>query len=79
MECCWSWSSPSPKFGLHMIFNNRYGNFRDEFDYTACGDHLAWGYVDQPSLAPFLMRVSRELLAVAAGGAAVPCAASSAN
>ena len=49
------------KFGLHMIFNNRYGYFRDEFDYMACGDHLAWGYVDRPSLAPFLMRVSREL------------------
>jgi hypothetical protein len=49
------------KFALHMIFNNRYGYFRDEFDYMACGRHLAWGYVDQPSLAPFLIQVSREL------------------
>ena len=24
-------------FVLHMIFNNRYGYFRDEFDYIICG------------------------------------------
>src|SRR5437762_6784747 len=35
-------------FLLHLYFNNRYGYFRDEFDYMSCGDHLAWGYVDQP-------------------------------
>ena len=50
------------KFALHMIFNSRYGYFRDEFDYMACGNHLAWGYVDQPPLAPFLIRLSREVL-----------------
>jgi 4-amino-4-deoxy-L-arabinose transferase-like glycosyltransferase len=47
---------------LHCLFNNRYNYFRDEFDYLACGDHLAWGYVDQPPLLPFLVRVSREVL-----------------
>ena len=47
------------KLVLHCIFNNRYGYFRDEFDYIACGDHLAWGYVDQPPLLPFLVRISR--------------------
>src|SRR5258707_6046914 len=49
-------------FLLHLYFNNRYGYFRDEFDYMACGDHLAWGYVDQPPLVPFLIRISRLLL-----------------
>src|SRR2546427_5749083 len=29
------------KLVLHCIFNNRYGYFRDEFDYLSCGDHLA--------------------------------------
>jgi len=29
------------KLVLHCVFNNRYGYFRDEFDYMACGDHLA--------------------------------------
>jgi hypothetical protein len=42
------------KFLLHLYFNNRYDCFRDEFDYTACGDHLAFGYVDQPPLSPVL-------------------------
>jgi hypothetical protein len=44
-------------FALHMFFNNRYDYFRDEFDYIICGRHLAWGYVDQPPLVPFLSRV----------------------
>jgi hypothetical protein len=48
-------------FALHMIFNGRYGYFRDEFDYIACGNHLAWGYVDQPPLIPFLMRIAHAL------------------
>src|SRR6266404_1423491 len=49
-------------FLLHFYFNNRYGYFRDEFDYMACGEHLAWGYVDHPPLIPFLIKMSRLLL-----------------
>lgn len=47
---------------FHCVFNNRYGYFRDEFNYLSSGDHLAWGYVDQPPLLPFLVRVSRAIL-----------------
>jgi len=47
---------------FHCYFNNRYGYFRDEFDYMACGDHLAWGYVDQPPMIPFLIHVCRAVL-----------------
>ena len=50
------------KLLMHWYFNNRYGYFRDEFDYLACASHPAWGYVDQPPLLPFLVRVSRFLL-----------------
>lgn len=50
------------KLLFHCYFNNRYGYFRDEFDYMACGDHLAWGYVDQPPLIPFLIHVCRAVL-----------------
>ena len=50
------------KLVLHCYFNNRYGYFRDEFDYMACGDRLAWGYVDQPPLIPFLIHVCRAVL-----------------
>ena len=47
---------------FHIYFNNRYGYFRDEFDYISCGDHLAWGYVDQPPLIPFLIHICRAVL-----------------
>src|ERR1700730_3288680 len=50
------------KLLFHIYFNSRYGYFRDEFDYLACANHLAWGYVDQPPLIPFLARISRMLL-----------------
>jgi 4-amino-4-deoxy-L-arabinose transferase-like glycosyltransferase len=50
------------KLALHWIFNNRYGYFRDEFDYIACGDHPAWGYVDQPPLVPIVLKLTRLLL-----------------
>ncbi len=56
------WAIAIAKFILHMYFNNRYGYFRDEFDYMSCGDHLQWGYVDQPPLMPFLIHLSRALL-----------------
>jgi Dolichyl-phosphate-mannose-protein mannosyltransferase len=56
------WAIALGKLLLHVYFNNRYGYFRDEFDYIACGNHLAWGYVDQPPLIPFLTRISLSLL-----------------
>jgi Dolichyl-phosphate-mannose-protein mannosyltransferase len=56
------WAIALANFIFHVYFNNRYGYFRDEFDYIACGNHLAWGYVDQPPLIPFLIHVSRALL-----------------
>jgi len=57
-----AWGMALAIFLLHLYFNNRYGYFRDEFDYMSCGDHLQWGYVDQPPLIPFLIRVCRMLL-----------------
>src|SRR5438034_4965065 len=56
------WAIALAKLLFHIYFNNRYGYFRDEFDYMSCGDHLAWGYVDQPPLIPFLIHVSRAVL-----------------
>src|SRR5499427_3469177 len=57
-----AWAIAVVTFLLHLYFNNRYGYFRDEFDYMSCGDHLQWGYVDQPPLMPFLLHVSRAVL-----------------
>jgi len=56
------WGMALAKFIVHLYFNNRYGYFRDEFDYMSCGDHLQWGYVDQPPLVPFLIHISRAVL-----------------
>jgi len=56
------WVIAAAKLLFHIYFNNRYGYFRDEFDYMSCGDHLAWGYVDQPPLIPFLTHLSRSVL-----------------
>jgi hypothetical protein len=56
------WLIALAKLLFHIYFNNRYGYFRDEFDYMSCGDHLAWGYVDQPPLIPFLIHISRAVL-----------------
>jgi hypothetical protein len=50
------------KLLFHVYVNDRYGYFRDEFDYISCGNHLAWGYVDQPPLIPFLIRICRAVL-----------------
>lgn len=56
------WAIAIAKFLFHLYFNNRYGYFRDEFDYIACGNHLAWGYVDQPPVIPFLIHLCRGVL-----------------
>jgi 4-amino-4-deoxy-L-arabinose transferase-like glycosyltransferase len=50
------------KFILSMAFSGSYGYFRDELYYIACSDHLDWGYVDQPPLSIFILKISRWML-----------------
>jgi len=52
-----------------LLVSGRYGYFRDEFYYFACGEHLDWGFVDQPpfvALVAFLVRhlLGESLLAI---------------
>jgi hypothetical protein len=48
---------------LHLYANAfaSYGYFRDELYYTACSNHLAAGYVDQPPLSIYLLFISIKL------------------
>ena len=47
---------------VHLLTANRYGYFRDELYYAACGQHLAWGYVDHAPLIALICWFARRLL-----------------
>ena len=49
------------KLFFHLLTANRYGIFRDELYYLACGEHLDWGYVDQPPLIALVAWIARHL------------------
>ena len=50
------------KLLLHFAVNGRYGYWIDELYFIACGEHLAWGYVDHPPLIAAVAQASRALM-----------------
>lgn len=52
------------KLALHLFSTGRfgYGFFVDELYYLACGEHLAWGFVDMPPLFPAITALIRAVL-----------------
>ena len=46
---------------LQLATANRYGYFGDEMYHMACGEHMAWGYVDQPPLIAVFAWLTRHL------------------
>jgi 4-amino-4-deoxy-L-arabinose transferase-like glycosyltransferase len=50
------------KLLLHLATASRYGYFGDELYFLACGEHLDWGYVDQPPLVGLVAWAVRHTL-----------------
>jgi hypothetical protein len=48
-------------FGMHVVFGNNYGYFRDELYFTAMSHHPAFGYVDVPPLVAWITLIPRFL------------------
>lgn len=56
------WFVAAAAASIHFLTASRYGYFRDELYYAACGQHLAWGYVDQAPLIAVISWFTRRLL-----------------
>lgn len=50
---------------LHLVVNNGYGVYSDELYFMVCGQHAAFGYVDQPPLVPWIAGLSHALFGTA--------------
>src|SRR5208282_1725183 len=48
------WLLALAALAIHLSVGRGYGYFRDELYFIVCGEHPAWGYVDQPPLIPLL-------------------------
>lgn len=55
------WYLAGAVLALHLATAGAYGYFGDEMYFMACGQHLAWGYVDQPPVIALAAWLTRHL------------------
>jgi Dolichyl-phosphate-mannose-protein mannosyltransferase len=55
------WVIAAVFIAVELAVSGRYGFLQDELYFIVAGHHLAFGYVDQPPLAPLLTRVTAVL------------------
>jgi len=58
----WPWAVAAAVLVFHLVLFDRYGWFRDELYYLACGAHPGWGYVDHPPLIGWIAALLRATL-----------------
>src|SRR5215470_17284630 len=59
---------------VHLATATRYGYFGDELYFMACGEHLDWGYVDQPPLVGLVAWLVRHTLGTSVLAVRLPSA-----
>jgi hypothetical protein len=62
------WALSALEVAIHVVTPREYGFFTDELYFLACGEHLAFGYVDMPPLTALQAWAVRHLFGTSVTG-----------